>query len=120
GTAVGYAPKSGLLFVDRTNAGESAFNYNFAQVHTAPFVPDGGRLKLHIFVDRASVEVLANDGLVSFSEQIFPSEGSVGLELFAEGTAVTLHSLTIYALGTARHLPHIAPSSQRSVKLPAG
>lgn len=104
-TAVGYAPKSGLLFVDRTNAGQSAFNYNFASAHTAPFEPADGILKLHIFVDRASLEVLANEGLISFSEQIFPGEASVGVELFAEGTAVTVRTLEVYQLSAAQFLP---------------
>ena len=104
-TAVGYTPKSQLLFVDRTTAGQSAFNDNFASVHTAPFAPAEGLLKLHIFVDRASIEVLANDGLISFSEQIFPGAASVGVELFAEGTAVTVRNLEIYQLSAAQFRP---------------
>ena len=101
-TAVGYAPQSHTLFVDRSRAGQSGFSERFARNHTATFEPASGVLKLHIFVDRASVEVFANDGRISFTEQIFPDEANVGLELFAEGTAVTVHNLQIYQLGPAR------------------
>ena len=115
-TAVGYIPRSSTLFVDRTNAGQSAFNYNFASVHTAPFAPADGILKLHIFVDRASIEVLANEGLISFSEQIFPDEASVGVELFAEGTAVPVRSLEIYQLGAAHFWPqHTSADDDRPI-----
>ncbi|MEZ4591954.1 MAG: glycoside hydrolase family 32 protein [Chloroflexota bacterium] len=105
GTAVGYAPKSNTLFVDRTAAGQSDFNDTFARNHTVTFAPADGVLRLHIFVDRASIEVFANDGLISFTEQIFPDEAAIGLELFAEGTAVTVRTLQIYQLSPAQFLP---------------
>lgn len=105
GTAVGYAPKSNTLFVDRTNAGQSDFYENFARNHTVIYEPSDGVLKLHIFVDRSSVEVFADDGLINFTEQIFPDETDIGLELFAEGTAVTVRNLQIYQLSPAQFLP---------------
>lgn len=117
-TAVGYAPKSNTLFVDRTHAGQSNFNDLFARIHTATFEPADGVLKLHIFVDRSSIELFAGDGLISFTEQIFPDETSVGLELFAEGTAVTIHSLTIHALGAARFLPPPTSTTPAISQLP--
>ncbi|MFZ1399548.1 MAG: hypothetical protein WAS33_21755, partial [Candidatus Promineifilaceae bacterium] len=51
-------------------------------------------------------------------EQIFPDETSVGLELFAEGTAVTIHSLTIHALGAARFLPPPTSTTPAISQLP--
>ena len=52
-------------------------------------------------MDSTSVEVFANDGLVTFTECIFPDRQSQGLVLFAEGGNVILASLDIYHLNPA-------------------
>lgn len=101
-TAVGYAPKSNTLFVDRSRSGQGAFHDQFATIHTAQFEPANGRLRLHLFVDKSSIEVFVNEGLLSLTDQIFPSGESVGVELFVEGeTAVSVPTLEIYGLKTA-------------------
>lgn len=60
--------------------------------------PVDGIVKLHILVDRSSVEVFGNDGLVVFTERIFPSSDSLGLELFLDGEQVNLNALDIWQL----------------------
>ena len=107
-TAIGYKPKNQTLYVDRTNAGQADFHNNFASKHTAQLKPVNGLIRLHIFVDRSSIELFANDGLVVFSEKIFPNGESVGVELFAEETAVTFRTLDIYEINAAQFLapPH--------------
>lgn len=112
-TTIGYNVKQAKLFVDRTHSGQSDFHQGFASMHevvlvptqdSADLAPGDGRLRLHIFVDRSSVEVFGSDGLVVFSDSIFPSEQSQGLELFSEGGPVTLNSLDVYQLNPARFL----------------
>jgi fructan beta-fructosidase len=100
-TTIGYHVKQAKLFVDRIHSGQSDFHPGFASSHLAGLILIHDILRLHIFVDRQSVEVFGNDGLVVFSESIFPSERSQGLELFTEGGAVTLNSLDIYHLNPA-------------------
>jgi fructan beta-fructosidase len=100
-TTIGYAVKSQKLFGDRTHSGEDAFNANFSGVHIAELKPVDGVIRLHIFVDRTSVEVFANDGLVVLTDLIFPAQGSLSLELFADGGEVPLNSLEIYQLRAA-------------------
>ncbi len=97
-TTIGYNVKQAKLFVDRTHSGQSDFHPGFASSHLADLTPNGNILGLHIFVDRTSVEVFGNDGLIVFSESIFPSEKSQGLEFFTEGGAITLKSLDVYQL----------------------
>ena len=70
----------------------------FPVIHLADLEPVNDRIRLHVFVDRSSVEVLANDGLVSFTEQIFPDATSVGVEVFSEGGDTALKRLDIYEL----------------------
>ena len=50
------------------------------------------------FVDATSVEVFADDGLVVFTDQIFPSPTSRGVSLFATGGAARLRSLEAWEL----------------------
>jgi fructan beta-fructosidase len=100
-TTVGYATKARTLYVDRARSGDVAFNTGFGAVHTATMEPLDGLIRLHILVDRSSVEVFGNDGRVVFTEQIFPAGDSLGLELFLDGRQVTLNTLDIWQLEPA-------------------
>jgi len=76
------------VFVDRTRSGDIAFDPRFPGRHAGPLLPAGGKqVKLHIFVDRSSVEVFVNDGATVISDAIFPSRESQGIELYSNGDA---------------------------------
>ncbi len=101
-TTIGYATKNQALFVDRSQSGQVDFSPNFTKIHTAKMEPTAETIRLHIFVDRASVEVFGNDGLVAITDQIFPASDSLGLEIFADGGQVLLKSLEVYKLEAAK------------------
>lgn len=84
-TVIGYDAKSRQLFVDRSHSGKSDFHRDFASRQNAPLEPDNGRIKLHVFVDRCSVEVFANDGLIAITDLIFPAAESTGVALYSKG-----------------------------------
>ena len=69
--------------------------------NSAPLDAENGKITLHILMDRTSVEVFANGGLVSLSSCSVPVLGKSGLEFFAEDAAVTVVSLKIYELHSA-------------------
>ncbi|MDR8393409.1 glycoside hydrolase family 32 protein [Aliifodinibius sp. S!AR15-10] len=100
-TVVAYDAVNGYLFVDRTNSGQTDFNENFAGVHKAPLKQVEGEVKLHIFIDRSSVEVFGNDGRVVITDRIFPSDGSDGISLFTTGGSAELQSLDIWQLNSS-------------------
>lgn len=100
-TEIRYNARAKKLSVDRTRSGRVDFHERFAQSHAADLPPVNGEIHLHIFVDLFSVEVFANDGRLVFTESIFPSAQSDGLELFAEGGDVFLRSLDLYLLQPA-------------------
>jgi fructan beta-fructosidase len=100
-TTIGYTTKSRTLFIDRAECGQTEFSPAFPGVHFAQMDPQDGLIRLHIFVDRASVDVFGNDGLVALTDQIFPCAGSTALELFADGGSVQVTNLTIYQLTPA-------------------
>ncbi len=84
-TVVGYDPVRQLLYVDRTRSGDVAFARDFPGRFAAPVKPQNGRVSLQIWVDRSSVEVFANDGQVTLTNQIFPSPDSRGIQFFGDG-----------------------------------
>ncbi len=101
-TTIGYNTRTAALFLDRTQSGQTDFSPGFADIHAAPLQPVNDAIRLHIFVDRASVEVFGTDGLVVLTDQIFPAATSLGVEAFADNGQVVLRSLDIYQLTAAR------------------
>ncbi len=100
--AVGYDARAHQLFVDRSGVGEMSIKPPFAGIHTANLEPGANStLSIHIFVDRSSIEVFADNGLVVITDQVFPASSSQRLELFSEGGQVKLKSLEIYPIHPA-------------------
>ncbi|AQG79006.1 hypothetical protein AWR27_06510 [Spirosoma montaniterrae] len=93
-TVVGYDPLKQQVHVDRTRSGLVAFKKEFAGRFTAPLKPQNGRITLQIWVDRSSVEVFGNDGLITLTNQIFPSPDSLGIEFYGNA----LRSVTVQAV----------------------
>ena len=97
-TVIGYDVASQSLFVDRTRSGDTTFNDNFATRTIALMPSDSGTVKMHIFVDRSSVEVFGNNGYVVMSNRIFPDSQQDGVEAYTIGGTVTLQSLDVWSL----------------------
>jgi len=97
GTVVGIMPATGSLFVDRTESGEVSFSKAFSG-RFSTILSDTKRVKLHIFVDRSSVEVFANDGEKVMTDRIYPPPESTGIEVYSTGGAGKVVSLTIWPL----------------------
>ncbi len=57
--------------LDRAKSGLTDFNASFSKLQTA-LMPDTDRLKLHVFVDRSSLEIFINNGQSVFSDLVFP------------------------------------------------
>jgi fructan beta-fructosidase len=96
-TLVGLDAVHGEVFVDRTRSGEVSFSKDFPGRHAARLEKNAG-VKLHVFVDRSSVEVFANDGERVLSDRIYPPPGSEGIELYTKGTGGTIISFTMWEL----------------------
>ena len=100
-TLVGYDVEKGALFVDRTRSGRSDFNPAFAGRHSGPMPARNGRVKLHLFVDRASVEVFGNSGETVITELIFPKPESQGVQVYARNGSVRLIRMDTWSLKPA-------------------
>ncbi len=98
-TRVTWNRDASLLSVDRTLSGATGFSGSFPGVFSAPVIDAGNRLKLHLLVDAASLEVFSGDGVSTLSNLIFPAAATKGLQLFGvAGTLVT--SFDLWELGS--------------------
>lgn len=97
-TLVGFDDLSGTMFVDRNSSG-NGLTSGQAQA-PLELLPDGS-VKLHVFVDRSSVEVFGNDGQSTITSLIFPDPDSIGVSLFAEGGIAELVSLQAFRLANS-------------------
>ncbi|MBT2538951.1 glycoside hydrolase family 32 protein [Arthrobacter sp. ISL-69] len=95
GTRIGIRPADGALIVDRRESGQTNFHEAFASIDTAPIRTADGSYELTIYVDHCSVEVFAQDGLVTMTELIFPAPGYTDLAVYASGGTATINSLHV-------------------------
>lgn len=68
---VGYDASANQYYIDRTRSGKTDFNKGFAGRHVAPRFATNNKLRLTLVVDRASVELFADDGLTVMTSIFF-------------------------------------------------
>jgi fructan beta-fructosidase len=101
-TVIGVDTKQSKLFVDRARSGNVGFDESFPGRHAGPIRLAGGKsVKLHIFVDRSSVEVFGNGGEIVISDGIFPASTSGGIEFYSQGGPVRILRVDVWNLKSA-------------------
>ncbi|MGH9743073.1 MAG: glycoside hydrolase family 32 protein, partial [Candidatus Acidiferrum sp.] len=98
-TLLGFKSAEKEVFLDRTESGDVSFAPEFPGRQRAT-LPASGRVRLHIFVDRSSVEVFVNDGGIVMTDRIYPSPGSDGIGLYSEDGRGKVVSLSIWRLAS--------------------
>lgn len=102
-TAIGIDSRRGTLFIDRARSGFTPpGDALYTQRHEAPLPAPHQPLRLHVLLDRCSVEVFADDGATVLTDLIFPGEQARGLRLFAEGGSARFSAMTLWPLRSAR------------------
>jgi fructan beta-fructosidase len=95
-TSIGFDEKDLFWFVDRTKSGLDLGN-NFISNEKAPSI--GGMQKnIRIFVDRALIEVLAQEGTTAISSLRFPQGDSETVEFFTENGETEIKQIRIWEL----------------------
>jgi beta-fructofuranosidase len=82
------------LSVDRNKSGKGDGGVSKTTVD----ITDDGLLQLQLYLDRSSLELFADNGRVVMSNRIYPSQTSLGVDLFARKGSVTLTSLDVWNL----------------------
>ena len=84
-TKVVYDLTKETLSIDRSQSG-TILSDAFAKVNSQQVTRnEDGSIDLHLYVDRASVEVFAKGNTVAGANQIFPSPRAVGASVLVEG-----------------------------------
>lgn len=97
-TVISYDIAAKKLSIDRTKSG-TILNDKFREIDAQSVTKENadGSIDLHIFVDRASVEVFMNNYTTAGANQIFPTPTSLGAEVFSEGD-ITKADIKIFPL----------------------
>ena len=98
-TLLGISAKSHEVFIDRAHSGLVSFSPDFPGRHHAA-LHWHSPIRVHIFLDRSSIELFANDGETVLTDRIYPSPGSDGLEMYSDSAVASVASLTIWQLSS--------------------
>ncbi len=100
-TVIGVDRTQGRVFVDRSQSGNVNFDPQFTGVHDAPLANISGRIQLQVFVDSCSVEVFVNNGQRVFTDLVYPSADSKGVEFFGPANSTKIRSAEVWTLKSA-------------------
>lgn len=89
---IGYNPTQNQFYIDRTQLRNTGFSKDFAAVHTAPRAATGKLLIMHLFIDRSSVELFADDGSVVMTDIFFPVSEFNSVKIFQDPGAKALQN----------------------------
>tara|TARA_R110002050_G_scaffold261556_1_gene401566 strand:+ start:17106 stop:19076 length:1971 start_codon:yes stop_codon:yes gene_type:complete len=92
-----YDVNNNNLLMDRSNSGH-IINSAFAEVRDAPLEVKNGKILLHFFIDKSSIELFANNGTIVMTNQVYPSETSNGMEIFYQGGNPQIIEMNIWEL----------------------
>ena len=66
-----------------------------------PLLPQNGRIRLRLLVDRASLETFGNDGQVAIASSFLSKPGTPDIEISCAGAPVKIVSLSVHELRSA-------------------
>jgi fructan beta-fructosidase len=90
------------FYSDRT-ALPHAFSAKFASaIHRAPRIATDSIVRMHVYLDRASVELFADGGATVLTDIVFPSEDFASMRFAVRGKGVHLRYATISGLRPIR------------------
>ncbi|MFC0470685.1 glycoside hydrolase family 32 protein [Halalkalibacter kiskunsagensis] len=84
---------AGQIIVNRTmsNKGDSSISYSKIRNNLES-------LKIHLFIDKSSIELFIDDGRVTLSNRIYPSKNRLEVDLFAKNGSVNIKLMEIWKL----------------------
>ena len=112
-TVISYDAADGTFTLDRTNSGvvfnnilpkeENPITYNLREIKITPT----NKLKLHIFIDRSSVEIFINDGAEVLSAKMYPQRTSQKIIFTPLDEVFAIKNVTLHKLDFGVPHPHI-------------
>jgi fructan beta-fructosidase len=97
---IGYDNYNKVFYIDNTKNGWDNPANDFAQVNYAPYVVNENKTSFKLIIDTSSLEFFAVDGLVSMTNQFFPSKPFTEIELYSERGKIEMISGKIVPLNS--------------------
>jgi len=94
----GYDSGGNRFYSDRTGSGDFTFSEQFAGVHRAERISASRTLRLHLFVDAASIEAFADDGANVLTDTFFPTRPFNAMGLYSVHQPVHLQQGEVHVL----------------------
>ncbi|MNC62238.1 Levanbiose-producing levanase [compost metagenome] len=91
---VGVSVEGGYTYVNRAYTGNPDTSGQYLE-STSPFDTSRKKVHLKIFVDKTSVEVFIDEGIIVHSSLIFPELNDQGITLFSEGGTAVFKNVVI-------------------------
>jgi fructan beta-fructosidase len=85
----GYNEQENCWFIDRTKAGESGFDKDFAKRFNAPRIATGKSADLILVVDAASIELFADKGLSVMTTIYFPQKPLTNINISSKDLSIS-------------------------------
>jgi beta-fructofuranosidase len=92
-TVIRYDVRERQLILDRSKSGQGVDD-GFRRA----LLSESNQLKLHIYLDRSSVEIFADDGETVMTSRIYPTEENNGVLLFAGDGQVSVKEMSAWRL----------------------
>lgn len=100
-TIIQYNKETKTLKLDRNNSGIKPDGKRLEGQREATLPLVDNKLKLNVFVDKSSIEIFANDGVIVMSSRIYPDKNAIGIKFSSEGEA-KIEKLDFYKLKTIK------------------
>ncbi|MHB9056799.1 MAG: GH32 C-terminal domain-containing protein, partial [Paludibacteraceae bacterium] len=110
-TRVSYNIATSTYSIDRRKTGPGPSYYLQRYTQKAPLPITDGKVKLHIFVDRNTLELFANDNTVTGSSLIYPPLDCEGVEVFSLGGNASAN-INIYPLQSIWPKSNVEPKAE--------
>jgi Beta-fructosidases (levanase/invertase) len=85
-----YDTQTEMLSIDRTNCSNVPIE-KFARTTSTKVIPIDGKLRLHFYVDKSSIELFTNEGKDVFTLLTYAGETQAGIETFAKNEGSTMN-----------------------------
>jgi len=94
----GYDGAGNRFYSDRTASGDFSFSEKFPGIHRAARIANESTLRLHLFVDAASIEVFADGGGNVLTDTFFPTREFNAISVYAVSQPVSLRAGEFHSL----------------------
>lgn len=95
---IGYNPTKNEFYINRSQLQQTGFSKDFAAVHKAPRAATGKLLTMHLYIDKSSVELFADNGSLVMTDLFFPVSEFSSLIIFPDKGTKALQNGKLYTL----------------------